>query len=137
MPLFYIFYVIVSWVLFLFQTILFTRIKFLNKSTWSINGTLTGTTTPSESGPESNGNEGVLHTPQFIRVGTSASYQDTFLFLRRGVWLSAGGTQLVYSQLHQKSQEMIQSSVYPHRKINKSKKFENFVKIKKQTYIFV
>ena len=29
--------------------------------------TLTGTTTPSQSGPESNGNEGVLHTPQSSR----------------------------------------------------------------------
>ena len=35
-------------------------------------GTLTGTTTLSQSGPGSNGNEGVLHSPQSTRTGASA-----------------------------------------------------------------
>ena len=33
--------------------------------------TLTGTTIPGQSGPKSNGDEGVLHTPQGPRTGTS------------------------------------------------------------------
>ena len=36
-----------------------------------IDGTLTGTTIPGQSGPESNGNEDVLNTPQIYRKGTS------------------------------------------------------------------
>ena len=38
-----------------------------------IDETLTGTTTPSQSGLGSNGNEGVLHTPQIIKTGASPS----------------------------------------------------------------
>ena len=34
-------------------------------------GPLTGATTPGQSGPGSNGNEGVLHIPQGSRTGTS------------------------------------------------------------------
>ena len=37
-----------------------------------LDGTLcTGATTPAQSGPGSNGNEGVLHIPQGSRTGTS------------------------------------------------------------------
>ena len=43
---------------------------FINKSMTIINGILTGTITPDQSGPGSNGNEGVLHTPQIPRTGT-------------------------------------------------------------------
>ena len=35
--------------------------------------TLRGTTTPGQSGPESNGNEGILHILQNSRTGTSLS----------------------------------------------------------------
>ena len=38
-----------------------------------IDGTLTGTTTPGQSGPGSNGDEGVLHIPQTSKTGTSPS----------------------------------------------------------------
>ena len=38
--------------------------KWLNSSIWPINGNLTDTTTPGQSGPKSKGNEGVLHIPQ-------------------------------------------------------------------------
>ena len=42
-----------------------------------MNGTLTFTITPSQSGPESNGNEGVLHIPQSFR--TRALSSDGFV----------------------------------------------------------
>ena len=47
--------------------------KLLNISIWPIDGTQTGITTPDQSGPESNDNEGVLHTPQSYRTGSSPS----------------------------------------------------------------
>ena len=43
----------------------------LNNSIWPINGTLIGTTTQGQSGPGSNGNEGVLPIPQSSRTRTS------------------------------------------------------------------
>ena len=42
---------------------------------WPIDGALTGTTTLGQSGPGSNGNEGVFHIPQSSR--TEASPSDT------------------------------------------------------------
>ena len=47
--------------------------KWLNSSSWSINGNLIGTTIPVNSAPGSNGNEGVLHIPQISRTGASPS----------------------------------------------------------------
>ena len=44
---------------------------FLNRSFWSIDGTVTGTTTSGQRGPGSNSNEGVLHTPQIFWTGVS------------------------------------------------------------------
>ena len=41
-------------------------------SIWSIDRTLTGTTTLDQNGPESIGNEGVLYIPQSFRTGTSS-----------------------------------------------------------------
>ena len=38
-------------------------VKWLNCSIWPIDGTLIGTTTPSQSGLENNGNEGIFHIP--------------------------------------------------------------------------
>ena len=38
-------------------------VKWLNSSVWPIDGTLTGTITPSQSGPGSNGNEELLRIP--------------------------------------------------------------------------
>ena len=39
-----------------------------------IDGTVTGTTTPGQSGPESNDHEGVFHTSQISRTGPSPYY---------------------------------------------------------------
>ena len=39
-----------------------------NSSVWNIDRTLSGATTLDQSGPESNGNEGVLHIPQSSRI---------------------------------------------------------------------
>ena len=50
--------------------------KRLNSSISPIDATLTGTTTPTQSGPGSNGTEGVLHIPQNPRVGASPSDAD-------------------------------------------------------------
>ena len=40
---------------------------------WPRDGALTGTTTPGQSEPESNGNEGIHHIPQSSRTGASPS----------------------------------------------------------------
>ena len=53
---------------------------------WLIDRTLSAATTPGQSGPGSNGNEGVFHIPQSSRnIGTSSSdcIQDT----RWGSWV--------------------------------------------------
>ena len=47
--------------------------KWLNSFFWPIDGTLTGTTTLGQSGPESNSNQGVLYIPQSSRSGDSPS----------------------------------------------------------------
>ena len=44
---------------------------FLNSSVWPVDGTLTGTTNLGQSGPGSNVNEEVLHTPQIFRTRAS------------------------------------------------------------------
>ena len=46
--------------------------KILNWSIWPIDGTPTGTITPDQSGPGSNGNEEALHIPQISRTGASS-----------------------------------------------------------------
>ena len=74
---------IVKW----FQVLLLTQIiphKRLNSSIGSINRTLTVTTTPSQSGPGSNGNEGVLHI-----------FQDLSLIIR---WVSGISGTLINPQ---------------------------------------
>ena len=48
--------------------------KGLNSSTWLIDKTPTGTTTPGQSGPGSNGNEEAFHIPQSSKTGASPSY---------------------------------------------------------------
>ena len=48
-----------------------------NFSIWPIDGTLSGATTPAQSGPGSNGNEGVLCIPQ-SSCNTGASPSDCF-----------------------------------------------------------
>ena len=45
----------------------------MNSSIWLIDGILTGTFTPGQSGLLSNGNEGVLYSPQISRTGASPS----------------------------------------------------------------
>ena len=44
-----------------------------NRSIWPIDWTLTGTTTPSQSGPGCNSSERVLHIPQNSETGASSS----------------------------------------------------------------
>ena len=51
--------------------------KGLNSSIGSIDGTLTSSTTPHQSEPESNDNEGVLYIPQSSKTGNSPS--DSFV----------------------------------------------------------
>ena len=46
--------------------------KCLNNSVWPIDGTLTRTTTPGQSGARGNGNKGVLHIPQSSRARASS-----------------------------------------------------------------
>ena len=43
--------------------------NFLNRFFWLIDGILTNTSTSDQSGPGSNGNEGVLQTSLFFRTG--------------------------------------------------------------------
>ena len=50
--------------------------KWLNLYIWPIDGTLIGSTTPNQSGPKSNGNEGVLCSPQ--TVGLKPHHQIQF-----------------------------------------------------------
>ena len=71
---------------------------------WPIVGTLTGTTTSGDSGPENNGDGDVLDTPQISR--TLASPSDTVYcqtqeppFLRGGL-TALQGIQLAYSTAH-------------------------------------
>ena len=45
----------------------------LNRYIWLLDGTLTGTTTPSQSGPGSNGYEGILYIPRSSVIGASPS----------------------------------------------------------------
>ena len=46
-----------------------------NSSIWTIDRTLSGATTPSQSGPGSDGNEGLFHIPQTSGI-TGASLAD-------------------------------------------------------------
>ena len=57
---------------FLFLTIQFSISHFLC-TIWLLDRTLSGATTPSQSGPGSNGNEGILHISQNSRIGVSPS----------------------------------------------------------------
>ena len=75
--------------------------KRLNSSNEPIDGTLKSTTSPGQSGPESNGNEKVLYIPQYFRTGTSpsdnlVSYQETHRRDGKGSYFSAE-MQSVYS----------------------------------------
>ena len=47
--------------------------RFLNRSILPVDGSIISTTTPSQSGPGINGNEGVLHTPEISTSGASSS----------------------------------------------------------------
>ena len=67
-----------------------------------INGILTGTITSSQSGPESNSNEGALHTSQIYRSEASSLdavkcyTQDTLFFWGGGSCPSAEDTVSVF-----------------------------------------
>ena len=53
----------------------------MNSYIWPIDGTLTGTTTPGQGRPKSNGNEGVLHIPKTL--GMKFHYQMQFSVISR------------------------------------------------------
>ena len=57
----------------------------MNSSIWPIDGTLTGTTYPSQSGSESKGNERVLHI--LLTSGLEPNHQMQFSVFKRGVIL--------------------------------------------------
>ena len=56
--------------------------------------TLSGTTTPSQSGYESNGNEGVLHTRQSSRTGVSPSKAVYWLVIRVVYYIKSSITRV-------------------------------------------
>ena len=60
------------------QVICLLTVLISNRSSWPIDRTLSGATTPSQSGPESIVNEGVLHIPQSSSF-TQASPSDCFM----------------------------------------------------------
>ena len=73
-----------------------------DSSIWPIDMTLSGTTTPGQSGPESNGNEGVLHFLQISKDGSSPS--DCLMSYPRhllGESYPSAEMQSVYSTGHQ------------------------------------
>ena len=68
-------------------------------SIWLIDRTLSGATTPGQSGPGSDGNEGVLHIPQSSSI-TEASPSDCLVSYTGhsfGVFYSSAEMQSVYS----------------------------------------
>ena len=65
----------------LFQVILF-NISMQFSSIWPIDRTLSGATTPGPSGPESDGNERVIHIPQSSSI-TGASSSDCLVSYHR------------------------------------------------------
>ena len=66
---------------------------------WPVNGTITDTTTPSQSGPGSNGNKEDLHTLQISRTGASpCNVVLCHTSFRGGMsYLSKRGIQSAYS----------------------------------------
>ena len=64
-----------------------------NSSIWTIDRTFSGATTPDQSGPGSDGSEGVLHFSQSPRI-TGALLSDCFMSY---LGHSSAGVQLLYS----------------------------------------
>ena len=63
----------------LFQTIqlsISTQFKSQTVSIWSIDSTLSGATTPGQSGRGSDGNKGVLHIPQSSSINEASPYKS-------------------------------------------------------------
>ena len=61
--------------------------KWLNSSIWPIDGTLTGITNPDQSGPESNGNEAVIHILQTPSASPSgAVYISGSHMICKNIW---------------------------------------------------
>ena len=70
-----------------------------NSSIWSIDRTLSGATIMGQNGPGSNGNEGVISTPQISSI-TGTSPSDCLVSYQGHFWVvsySSAGMQLVYS----------------------------------------
>ena len=65
----------------LLHIICFMCSKWLNISSWPIEGTLTGTTTPTQTGPDGNGNEVVLYISESSR--TCAYLSDVLVSYQR------------------------------------------------------
>ena len=96
-----------------------------NSSIWPIDRTLTGATTLSQSGPGSDGNEGVLCIPQSSSI-TGASMSDCLVsypghsfFLGEGTYLTAE-MQSMYSIAPQPAG--LYSNVFAHSEMVSSKK---------------
>ena len=79
------------------KTVQFQAIQF--SSIWLIDKSLSGTTTPSQSGPGSDGNKGVLYIPQSSSItGTSLSdCLESYLGYSLGESYPFEEKQLVYS----------------------------------------
>ena len=73
---------------------------FLNKFIWPTDKTLTGTTTSSQSGPGSNGNEEVLHNPQIciLEPHYLMHFSVIFKICPSGRWGGGGERLSLYSQ---------------------------------------
>ena len=108
--------------------------KGLNSSIWPIDGTLTGTVNPGQSGPENNGNERILHIPQRSKTGASPLHSlVSYLGQRCGrcilqhQWTGRNFARLKYFLQYTNSK---QCKVYNYRKIPNEKSFLPFLQKK-------
>ena len=86
------------------QVICLHSVKMSNNSIWPIDRTLSSATTPGQSGPGSNGNEGVHHIPKNSRTGALPS--DLFRVVFR-TFIGDGGL----TPLQRRSQCVLQSQL--------------------------
>ena len=85
-----------------------------NSSIWLTDGNLSYATTPGQSGPESNGNEGVLHLPQIFKAGALPSdslmsyprHQDYF------IRLGDNSLAIIFSLLYKVEQRGVKAACY-------------------------
>ena len=70
--------------------------QFFNRSIWGTDGTLTGTSSPSQSGLENIGNEGVLNIFYISRTRTSSP--DAVLCPTQDTFLGGGGGYILFKE---------------------------------------